>query len=224
MFFLYLLIFIMIVSTPFIVTDGVWIFSEDEFEAMVLLCAGVGSFVIYRLKDYQVFETLRDRMKLQRLFARAQKELSESYSYIGQANRRTDIMYDIFSDLSHIDREGHKGSVARAMALLPYTDDFSFRFITVSTQRACKKINQGDVLRHLPDMTFCRKANTQSYREKDVLFVYSEVAERDLRACVALPYSEKAENDIDFFRALTAYFIMVYVFHSESCTDNVINV
>ncbi len=224
MFFLYLIIFILIVSTPFLVVRGVWIFSEDELEAIVLLCAGVISFIIYRVKDYQVFETIRDRMRLQRLFARAQKELSESYSYIGQANRRTDIMYEIFSDLSHIDQEGHKGSIARAMKLLPYTDDFSFRFLTMSKGRSCKKIGGGSAFGHLPDALFCRKANTQSYREKDVLFVYSEVQEHDLRACIALPYSEKAENDIDFFRALTAYFIMVYVFHTESCTDKVTNV
>ncbi|PID52464.1 MAG: hypothetical protein CR972_02130 [Candidatus Moraniibacteriota bacterium] len=224
MFFLYLIIFIVIVSTPFIINGVLWIFSEDELEAIILLCAGVVSFMIYRLKDYQVFENIRDRVKLQQSFARAQKELSESYSYIGQANRRTDIMYEIFSDLSHMNRDGHKDGVIRAMEMLPYTDNFSFRFIKSSKGKACKKFGSGSKFGHLPDTLFCRNTNTRSYREQNILFVYSEVEEHDLRACIAVPFSKKAENDIDFFKALTAYFTMVYVFHDESCAENLTNV
>ena len=223
MFFLYLMIFVIIVSTPFIISDGRWIFSEDELEAIVLLCAGVISFMIYRLRDYQVFENIRDRVKLQRSVARAHKDLSESYSYIGQVNRRTDIMYEIFSDLSHMRKEENEDSVLRAMELLPYTNDFSFRFIDINEKKSCEKFGGGK-FSHLPDALFCKIKDARSYCEKDILFVYSEVKERNLRACIALPYSEKAENDIDFFKALTAYFIMVFVFHEESCAEKLTNV
>jgi hypothetical protein len=199
-------------------------FSEDEIEAIVLLCAGVSSFMIYRLKDYQVFENIRHRVKLQRSFARAQKELSESYSYIGQANRRTDIMYEIFSDLSNIEIDGHKSSIIRAMEHLPYTNDFAFRFIDVQEKKSLKKFNGGEKLGHLPDIAFCKTSNAQSYRENGVIYVYSEIKERHLRACIAIPFSESAENDIDFFKALTAYFAMIYIFHNESCNNNLNNV
>lgn len=224
MFFLYLAIFILIVATPFFVTDAWWIFSEDEAEAIVLLGAGIVSFVIYRLKDYQVFENIRDRVKLQRSFARAQKELTDSYSYIGQANRRTDIMYEIFSDLSHMNPDTYDFAVIRAMKLLPYTDIFSFRSLNISTKKSCNMINGGKEFKHLPDQLFCKEANLHTYRHKDILFIYSEVGEKGLRTCIALPYSEEAENDIDFFKALTAYFTMVYVFHDYSCEKKSINV
>lgn len=224
MFFLYLAIFITIVATPFFVTSGWWIFSEDETESIVLLGSGIISFVIYRLKDYQVFETIKDRIRLQRSIARAQKELSESYSYIGQANRRTDIIYEIFSDLSHMDSESYDDAVMRAMKLLPYTDVFSFRSINIAKNHACNKINRGMEFTHLPDELFCKKNNSHSYRHRDILFIYSELGQKGLRTCIALPYSEQAENDIDFFKALTAYFTMVYVFHDYSCTKKSTNV
>ncbi len=73
MFFIYVIIFIAIVATPFVVQSGWWIFSEDEMEALALLVAGVVSFGIYRLRDYQFFQTIADRMHIQRLFARAQR-------------------------------------------------------------------------------------------------------------------------------------------------------
>lgn len=224
MFFLYLAIFITIVSTPFLITGGWWIFTEDEFEALMLLGAGIVSFMIYRLKDYQVFENIRDRVRLQRSFARAQKELSESYSYIGQANRRTDIMYEIFSDLSHLESHGYKDGVQRAMALLPYTNDYSFRFINIEQSRSYKKMGGGSTYNHLPDTLFCENANTGTYRKKDMIFVYSESKEKNIRTCIALPYSEKAQNDVEFFRAITAYFTIVYAFHNHSCTTASINV
>ena len=219
MFILYLIIFIIMVSAPYIIYDGFWYFSEDDAEALVLLCAGVLSFVIYRLRDYQVFQTIRDRMRLQRLFARAQKELSESYSYIGQANRRTDIIYEIFSDLSHVSSNDYNSAVKRAMALLPYTEVFSFRFICLSTGECVDKVNGSKKFNSLPDHLFSQTTNTRTYRHKDILFVYSESKEKNLRACVALSVSDKAENDIEFLKALTAYFTMVYAFRHQSCAN-----
>ncbi|MFA5985941.1 MAG: hypothetical protein WC819_01160 [Parcubacteria group bacterium] len=217
MFFLYLAIFVVIVATPYMVLHGVWFFSEDDVEALILLLAGIVSFTIYRMRDYQVFQTLRDRVRLQRLFARAQKDLSESYSYIGHSNRRTDIMYEIFSDLSHMNADDYSSAVTRAMALLPYTNIFSFRFLSLEDKKSLGKINGTNNFKHLPDALFCKETQTRSYRHKDILFVYSDAQNQSLRTCIALPYSEKAGNDIEFFKALTAYFTMVYVVHVDSC-------
>ncbi len=215
MFFIYLGLFIIMVATPFSVQSGVWIFSEDETEAIVLLIAGIMSFVIYRLRDYQIFEYIRDRMKLQKTVVRAQKELSESYSYIGQVNRRTDIMYEIFSDLSHMEATSSDDAVLHAMESLPYTDDFCFRFINLKKKKAYHRISATNHFKHLPDEFFCKKNISRSYRNNEILFIYSEMKDKNLRTCIALPYSEKAENDIDFFKALTAYFTMVYIFHDN---------
>ncbi len=214
---LHIIVFVTIVSTPFLIQRGWWVFSEAEMEAMVLLCAGVVSFMMYRFKDCQLSKNSTDRVALQRKVARAQKELHKSYSYIGHANRRTDIMYEIFSNVSYMDAEMHKDSFLHAMELLPYTSEFAFRFIAISTCKAEKKFSKGDALGQLPDTLFCKKKNTRTYREKDILFVYTESPEHDIRTCIAVPYSEKAENDIDFFKALTAYFTIVHVFHNRAC-------
>ncbi|XLQ19626.1 MAG: hypothetical protein ACKUBY_03470 [Candidatus Moraniibacteriota bacterium] len=225
MFFIYLTVFIVMVATPFIINDSWWIFTEDETEAVILLFAGIISFGLYRLRDYQVFETIKDKIKLQRSVVRSQKDLSESYSYIGQANRRTDIMYEIFSDLSHLDENADcKEAVRSAMNLLPYTDHFCMRFIDIKRQESYHKVGADARFKHLPDKLFCKEVNSHTYRHKDLLFVYSEVEDKNLRTCVVLPYSEEAENDIDFFKALTAYFTMVHSFHKESCVNNLTNV
>jgi len=224
MFFIYLVIFIIIVATPFIIYDSVLFFTEDEAEAVLLLVAGILSFMIYRLRDYQVFQNIKDRMHLQKKVVRAQKELSESYSYIGQANRRTDIMYEIFSDLSHMDSTDCNDAVRSAMSRLPYTDAFCLRFIDIKKKKIYHKIGSDNQFRHLPDALFCKDTISRSYRDNDLLFVYSESIERNLRTCVAVPMSERAENDINFLKALTAYFTMVHVFHEESCMNKITNV
>ena len=224
MFLIYLVAFILMVATPFIITTEWWIFTEDETEAIVLLLAGIVSFAIYRLRDYQVFKYLKDRVKLQRTVARAQKELSESYSYIGQANRRTDIMYEIFSDLSHMETSDCSEAILNAMEILPYTDSFCIRFIDIKHKRLHHSVRGTNEFKHLPNELFFKEASSHTYREKDLLFIYSEAKDKNLRTCVVLPYSEEAENDINFFKALTAYFTMVHVFHDDSCTNKLTNV
>lgn len=224
MFFLYLVIFIVIVSTPFIVQDGFWIFMEDDAEALLLLCAGVVSFFIYRFRDYQVFQNIKDRVRLQRLFARAQRDLSESYSYIGQANRRADIMYEIFSDLSRVTSDQYDHAIADALEMLPHAKEYSFRLINLATMHNVTKIDQSKNLQRLPDAIFCKKNASRMYRHRDILFVYSEVPEQQIRSCLAVPFSERAEDDAEFFKALTAYFIMIYALHKNSCINQTTDV
>jgi hypothetical protein len=224
MFFLYLVIFVVIVSTPFIIYDGFWIFTEDETEALLLLFSGVISFLIYRFRDYQVFQNIKDRIRLQRLFARAQRDLSESYSYIGQANRRADIMYEIFSDLSHVTSDDYSNSIRDALDFLPHAKEYSFRLIDLNTMSNVAKIDNSQELQRLPDKLFCKSGNTHTYQYKDILFIYSEVPDKKMRSCLAVPFSEKAEDDTEFFKALTAYFIMIYVLHQNTCVKNVTEV
>ena len=216
MFFVYLAVFIIIVITPFFVSKGFWIFSEDETEALVLLFAGVVSFVIYRLRDYQVFEALKERVLLQRKVARAQKELSKSYSYIGQANRRSDIMYEVFADLSHLDVDNCDEAVLCALESLPYSEDFCLKFIDLKNKKVMHSISTSNKLEKISDKMFFERSASKSYRKKDLQFVYAEATKQNLRTCIVLPQSENVQDDIDFFKALTAYFTMVYIFQTAS--------
>ncbi len=209
MFFIYVIIFIAIVATPFVVQSGWWIFSEDEMEALALLVAGVVSFGIYRLRDYQFFQTITDRMHIQRLFARAQRDLSESYSYIGQANRKNDIVYDIFSDLRIISLKNYADIVARIMQLLPYVHGYDLHVMTRDTHERLVKIHRLRNTR-LEDALFERTTNLRTYIQHDVMFVYSELPEHNIRVCLAVHNSDKVQEDTQLFHAITAYLLMAH--------------
>ncbi len=209
MFFVYVFIFIAIVATPLIVQSGWWIFSEDELEALTLLAAGVVSFGIYRLRDYQFFQTIADRVHIQRLFARAQRDLSESYSYIGHANRKNDIVYDIFSDLRTVSIKDYADIVARVMQLLPYVRSYALQVMTRDTHERLVKISTLHNTR-LDDALFERTTNLRTYVQNDMLFVYSELPVHNIRVCLAIHNSETVQEDTKLFHAITAYLLMVH--------------
>lgn len=208
-FFIYVGIFIIIVATPFIVSAGWWIFSEDELEALALLIAGVVSFGLYRLRDYQFFQTIADRIHIQRLFARAQRDLSESYSYIGHANRRNDIVYDIFSDLRTIEMKDYADMVAHVMRFVPYVQGYALHVMTRDTHERLVTISTFD--RATPDAAlFERTANLRTYTHGDMIFVYSELPQHNIRVCLAVHNGDKVQEDTKLFHAITAYFLMTH--------------
>ena len=209
MFFAYVIIFIAIVATPFIVYSGWWIFAEDELEALVLLVAGIVSFGLYRLRDYQFFQTITDRIHIQRLFARAQRDLSESYSYIGHANRRNDIVYDIFSDLRTIGMKDYDSIVAHVMRFVPYVQGYALQVMTRDTHERLVTINPFDKV-SLDTALFERTANLRTYTHGDMVFVYSELAQHNIRVCLAVYNSDKVQEDTKLLHAITAYFLMAH--------------
>lgn len=210
MFFAYVVIFIAIVTAPFAVTRGWWIFSEDEVEALVLLCAGMVSFALYRLRDYQFFQTIADRMRIQRLFARAQRELSESYSYIGHANRKNDIVYDIFSDLRIVGAKDYADIVTHVMRFLPYVQGYALQVMTLDTRERLVEIGTFPKNAQPDKSLFERATQLRTYTHGDLFFVYSELPAHNIRVCLAVHNSSKVEEDAKLFHAITAYLLMAH--------------
>jgi len=99
MYWIYLLIFILAVLTPKFVASHVLWLREDDLESLLILCFGAFGFMIYLAKEKTLLRVFREKLHLQKQANIITRDLSDSYSYIGEMNRKLDIVKDLIFSL-----------------------------------------------------------------------------------------------------------------------------
>lgn len=92
MYWIYLILFIFIVFTPEFVFRGTPFLGEEHLESILILGFGVIGLILYLLKETALVRTVREKLFLQRETNQIRKDLTQSYTYIGEMNRRFDIV------------------------------------------------------------------------------------------------------------------------------------
>lgn len=71
-------------------------------EAGVILVAGAIGFVLYVLKEKSLLRHVKEKLWFQQKNSAITKDLSQSYSYIGEVNRKVDILRSMMNRLVEI--------------------------------------------------------------------------------------------------------------------------
>ncbi|MBP7811582.1 MAG: hypothetical protein KA054_01915 [Candidatus Moranbacteria bacterium] len=100
MYWIYLVFLVLAVLTPLLITQGHFVLPEEELEGLAILLLGMAGFFVYFVKEKALFQLLRERLSLQKTTHNIQRDLSESYSYIGSMNRKQEIVKELLFDLS----------------------------------------------------------------------------------------------------------------------------
>jgi hypothetical protein len=100
MYWIYLLFLVLAVLTPILITREHLVLPEEELEGLIILLLGMAGFFVYFAKEKALFRLLRERLSLQKTTHNIQRDLSESYSYIGAMNRKQEIVKEMLFDLS----------------------------------------------------------------------------------------------------------------------------
>ena len=100
MYWIYLLFLVLAVLTPVLITREHLVLPEEELEGLIILLLGMAGFFVYFAKEKALFRLLRERLSLQKTTHNIQRDLSESYSYIGAMNRKQEIVKEMLFDLS----------------------------------------------------------------------------------------------------------------------------
>jgi len=95
MYWLYLIIFLLAVLAPDIIRNDFYFLSEKRAEEMLIFLLGIAGFSFFMWKDYQLFLQKKEKVKDKKKINQAIKDLVDSYSYIGEVNRKMDILMNI---------------------------------------------------------------------------------------------------------------------------------
>lgn len=150
MYWIYLALFVCAVLTPEVITGRFYAVPEEEMEALLVLLFGSTGFFIYFAKEKALIRHIREKLRLQQEKHDITRDLSDSYSYIGEANRKMDFLKGLIVSLpATLDqfRSGGKKNayegLSKAIMLFAKTESFSLRIVDRDRKRVEKEIRKG---------------------------------------------------------------------------------
>lgn len=167
MYWIYLTIFVLAVLVPDMIghEKSVFFLREEQLEEILIFLLGMGGFLIFRWKEKQSNIHLDEKIKIQKEAHQISKNLTSSYSYIGENNRKLDIMKNISFNLLEMDNQKNGqekrffDSVMEAIFILGKSKKFIIRFINTETQKTLRelksrkkmflKVNNEDIINNL---------------------------------------------------------------------------
>lgn len=99
MYWLYFFLLVIAISTPIFIEGEALHLSEDVREASLILIAGTLGFLLFVIKEKSLIRHMREKLWFQQKNSTITKDLSQSYSYIGEVNRKVDIIKEMMRRL-----------------------------------------------------------------------------------------------------------------------------
>ena len=148
MYWIYLSIFIITVMIPDIISGKILFLSENHAEEMAIFLMGAIGFLIFIKNERQIFFQKKEKEINQKKIKQTVKDLVESYSYIGEVNRKMDLLMNIAlgltdrSTLSKTKENEIYRSIISAAKLLFKAREVRLRFLNTDTKQTIKEIQE----------------------------------------------------------------------------------
>lgn len=146
MYWIYLILFILIVFVPGSIVGDVGFVDEEKAEEIAIFVLGSIVMFLFIFKEKQFRFNLREKSEIQRDYHETSQDLSDSYSYIGEANRKLEILRRISLDVAHVsklteeDKQRIFISIRDAIKVLSRNSEFVIKFVDTKTREVIDKI------------------------------------------------------------------------------------
>ncbi len=224
MYWAYLILFVCMIVTPEFIRDGTLFFNEDDFESLLIFCFGMVGLLLYLGKESAFLRAVREKLSLQQETNQIRKDLSQSYSYIGEMNRRIDIVKNMVVSLPQAKAptpEKHDqvlyDPIIDATKLLAQSDCVALYFVSTRDGTILERYEVGDgehretlntlVGRHLLD--------TKKYlwEEGRLSFVRSPEEAEGVSTFIVFHKMKNRLEETGIFQILAAQALFIYSIH-----------
>ena len=219
MYWLYLIIFTFVVFIPTTIQHGFYGFSVDQTQDFTTLILGSFAFVVFLIHERMLKKNVSEKKAIQKKVNRMTKDLTHSYSYIGEINRKVDILESIA--LSYPEslilttkkqKEVYK-SIMEAVRLFGKSDEFTLRFVCVSSKEVLKEIKSfPDVSMNFSPKNFDLTA--QFVESDEFIVVNSPKTIDDVFSYIVLKKKTPTQRleDLEMIRTLAAQALFFFMF------------
>jgi hypothetical protein len=219
MYWVYFAIFIFAIFIPSTVQHGFYGFNLAETQELSALFLGMIGFTIFFFQEKSLKKKLVDRIKIRKQMNQMTKDLNNSYSYIGETNRKLDILEQLAlshpesPDLTAKQQKEMYDSIIEAIRLLGKSDEFVLRFICTSNKEILKEIKS---FSDLPLGFSGKNLNTaaQFFESDDLIMVTSPKAIENIISCIII--RKKTSNykidDLEILKAVASQSLFFFMF------------
>lgn len=221
MYWIFLLLFIIAVLIPDIVRGPIAFLTEERAEEAAIFLLGAVAFLTFIRNELQLIFHRKEKARDQKKIDQTVKDLVESYSYIGEVNRKMDIIMNIalgISDRSMLNKNKEKEiyeSIISAANFLMKSDSSCLRFIRLDdkrTQKECKTTGKQAIIKN----TELAELNndTSLKRKGNLIIVASAQTINNVRSFIIIHgYDEKEESNsknIEILKVFASQALFLY--------------
>lgn len=160
MYWTYLALFILAIFVPDLVKGGQYPFPHERLEEFLIFSLGIIGFLIFIFKEHQIAIKESEGVKISNKLSLVNKELEASYTYIGEVNRKLDILMQVGLGLIHRgrrtktkEREAYDSILSSAVSLLK-AKNAVLRFVNIETNKTQKEMVYLDTCRVVKNEEF----------------------------------------------------------------------
>jgi hypothetical protein len=219
MYWIYLVIFIFIILTPKLISGG-WLFlHEQDIESLLIFCFGTFGFILYLAKEKTLLRVFREKLHLQKQTNMITRDLSDSYSYIGEMNRKLDIVQELIFQLPKTTanvfaqkKENIYDSILQTVSLLSKTDQVTLCFVD-TRKKVIAQVYQKNNGTSLAVSMYPEKLLTSGkffWEEAEQVIVRSPSQAKNIAAFLVFSKTKNHIEDEDVFKILVSEALLLY--------------
>ena len=219
MYWFYLALFIIAILTPKFIAGGSAFVGEEEMESLLILFFGSLGFMIYLAKEKKLLKVFREKLHLEKQTNMITRDLSDSYSYIGEMNRKFDIVQSLIYDLPKSTAAALGGeewkiyrSILETAALLGKTDQVMLCFIDTKERALASVFEKQSPPALAPHIDPVQLLAEEKFfwEEQDYAVVRSPRQVSNIAAFLVFAKSTNHIEDSDLFKILASQALLLY--------------
>jgi hypothetical protein len=224
MYWIYLILFILAVFTPDIIQHDFSFVPEEKAEELLIFVLGALAFLIFLQKEKQLFIKTKEKTKIQKEALTTSKDLTDTYSYIGEINRKVDILKDIALGITEgpgltPEKETELyGSILHAVQIFSKSSRVSLNFVDTKSGKIIKAVKSGKKT-ECDAMNYRMVAEKKNFLETDKsFFIRSPKAADGVVACISIEKITKhqAIDDPELIKALASQALFLFTYTKKA--------
>lgn len=219
MYWIYLIIFTFIVFVPTFIRNGFYIFDMTQVQEFVILLLGSLAFLIFLFVEKKMKKNLAEKSLFQGQANRMARDLQHSYSYIGEINRKLDILENIALGYPESSKSSHKNevelyaSIMSAIELFGKSRHFALRFVSLPELTILKEIkstSKNNFNFSLKD----RKIEVNYFESEEFIVVTSPKAIDNILSYIVIKKETPSQklDDVEIMKTLVAQALFIFMF------------
>jgi hypothetical protein len=234
MYWIFLILFITAILIPDIIRGSVYSLTETRAEEVAIFLMGATAFLVFVRNELQLTLHKKEKEKDEKKINQTVKDLVESYSYIGEVNRKMDILMSIalgLTDRSVLNKKREKEiyeAIISASNFLMKADFTCLRFIHIASLKTEREIGLEGKSEQIKNSDLANiPENNNVKKTKDRLILASSQTINDVRGYFIInDYDEEEEKNpknIEILKVFIsqALFLYSYVNLSDSSGNTV---
>ena len=213
------------VLTPGIIKNPVFLLSEENAEEAAIFLLGIIGFLIFNYKEKQLSFNLRERLKIQKEANKASKDLTFSYSYIGEINRKLEILNNISlklaeaPNLTAAKRKDVCNLILEAIKALVKTDKFIIYFADLDSKKILNEVREKNKKfpPEIKNLIFSSKGKRNLIEINDYLIIKSAKNISGAYAFIIIKIKGKqASENMELLRTLATQSLLLFSLSKKS--------